>query len=141
MRVISLTLAVLLSACAQAPGQGPGGPPPSPSTSEARPLTEVAAVQLAVMESNPPGLSVRVRGTAPTPGYANLTLRPFNYIQAPPDGIYDFTAVGQAPGGMVAQVLSPVEFTYTWRAYPSGLKGVRIHAGAGQVTTMLPASR
>ena len=141
MRLTTLALAALITACARPSHTGPDAPREAPSALDARPLAEVLAVELATMESSPPGLSIRVRATAPTPGYTGLTLRPVNYIQAPPDGIYDFTAVGRPPAGMVAQVLSPVQFTYTWPAYPSDLKGVRVHAGSGAVTALLPAGR
>lgn len=101
-----------------------------------RELAEVRGVELRVLQSSPPRLSIIVRGVAPTPGYTKLRLRPFQYIQAPPDGVYDYSLVGTPPTGIVPAVTAPVRLTETL-PYSSNLKGVRVHAQSSSVTARI----
>jgi hypothetical protein len=117
-----------LAACATAPADGaPSG--------ETRPLTQVDAVSIRM--AGPNTAVVTVRGIAPTPGYSHFTLKPFNYVQAPPDGIYDFNAVAQPPSGVVAMHTVPVEFTYRW-TIGDRERAIRVHANASAVEARLP---
>ena len=133
-----IAAAVLLSACAAQPAPAPGGGTGGEVAAE-RELAEVRSVTLRVLRSSPERLSVTVEGDAPTPGYRNLRLRPYQYIQAPPDGIYDFSLVGTAPDGVAAQVITPVRVIETWPLDPS-LKGVRVHARGSSILAMVAAS-
>lgn len=125
--------ALVMGGCAAQPVE------PAPPGVE-RELAEVRSVELRILQSSPPRLSITVRGVAPTPGYTHLRLRPFQYIQAPPDGIYDYGLVGTPPTGVVPAVTAPVRLTETL-PFSSNLKGVRIHAQDSSVTAMIAASQ
>jgi hypothetical protein len=121
--VLLIGMAAALTACAS-------GPPPAQAAGAQKPLTQVDAVDVRVEGTT---AVVSVKAIAPTPGYTSLTLRPVQYIQAPPDGIYDFTAVGTAPSGIVPFHTVPVQFSYRWSHVGSNVKGVRVHAGDSAV--------
>src|SRR4051812_13772632 len=90
MRTLIIAIAALITSCAAAPAAAP-----SP---DLRPLTQIINVRIAQADDL---IDIYVDAIAPTPGYSELTLRPVNYIQRPPDGMYDFTAVGKPPSGIV----------------------------------------
>lgn len=130
----ALALSILcLTACAAPAAPLPPGAPGAPAERE---LTEVRSVQLRVVQSYPQRLSVTVEGSAPTPGYHSLRLRAFQYIQAPPDGIYDYSLVGTPPANIVAAVVTPVRISETW-PLSGNLKGVRIHAQSSTIVAMV----
>ena len=126
-------LALLIGACA---GEAPAPPQGSPTGAE-RELAEVRKVELMVLPGNPQRLSVTVDAVAPTPGFTGIRLRPFQYIQAPPDGIYDYGLVGMPPAANVPPVTAPVRITETW-PLDAGLKGVRVHAQESRITALVP---
>jgi hypothetical protein len=95
-------------------------------------VQSVTQVSLGVLESFPPQLRITASGTVPTAGWTNPQLLPRIYIQAPPDGIYDFDFVANPPKNTAAQVVTPIQATYVWQSLPSGLKGVRIHAATNE---------
>jgi hypothetical protein len=129
MRLVLLSAATLaLSACAF-------DPPQAATPGKVRPLTQVDAVSVKLAGTT---ATISVKAMAPTPGYTRLTLRPVAYIQAPPDGIYDFNAVGTAPTGIVPFHTQPVEFTYRWSHVGANVRGVRVHAGDSAVEARLP---
>ena len=129
MRLMMLIgLAATLTACAS-------DPPAADAKGAVKPLYQVDAVSVAMSGTT---AIVSVKAMAPTPGYTGLTLRPVQYIQAPPDGVYDFTAVGTAPTGVVPFHTQPVEFTYRWRQVGGNVRGVRVHAGESTVEARLP---
>ena len=101
-----------------------------------RELAEVRSIELRLPRTRPRRLSVTIHGVAPTPGYSHLRLRPFQYIQPPPDGIYDYTLVGVPPANVVPAVTTPVSLTETL-LYSSDLKGVRVHAQSSSVTALI----
>lgn len=104
-------------------------------------IREVTEVHLAVLESFPPQLRITAAGTVPTGGWSNPALQPHIHIQPPPDGIYDFDFVADPPTGPAPQVISPIQATYTWEAFPEGVKGVRIHASQNAKTALLDMVR
>jgi hypothetical protein len=118
-----LAAASLLGACAS-------DPPDEAATGEIHMLAQVDAVGVTLSGAT---ATITVKGMAPTPGYTHLTLRPVNYIAAPQDGIYDFTAVGTRPTGVVPFHTEPVTFTYRWTKVGADAKGVRIHANDSAV--------
>ena len=129
----AIFLAVLfLSACALAPAP-PGSSPP-------RQLAEIRSVRLAAT-MEPRSLTIFVEALAPTPGYTDFTLKPVTYIQRPPDGIYDVTALGTPPDGLAPQHLDRVEFTYRWTGFPADLRGVRVHANGNAIEARLGGAR
>jgi hypothetical protein len=126
-------LGLMIGACAaEAPAAAQGT-----STAIERELAEVRRVELKVLPGNPQRLSVTVDGVAPMPGFTGIRLRAFQYIQAPPDGIYDYGLVGTPPVANVPPVTAPVRITETW-PLDSGLKGVRVHAQESRVTALIP---
>jgi hypothetical protein len=98
-------------------------------------ILEVTEIELSVLESFPPQLQVTAFGTVPSAGWKNPQLIPYTYIQAPPDGIYDFDFVATPPQGVVAQVISPIRVRTTFPA--EGVKGVRIHASSNNKVALL----
>lgn len=135
IRLAFAALSVTVLAACQAPTQAAEPARGRPPGSAERQLAEITSVTVA--KTSPNSITVTVKAMAPTPGYSHFRLKPVTYIQAPPDGIYDLTAVGVPPGGIVAQVLSPVSFTYAWQTYPGELKGVRVHALSNSATAKL----
>lgn len=91
-------------------------------------ILEVTDVSLLVLKSFPPQLQIAASGTVSTSGWSNPALVPFNYIQAPPDGIYDFEFVATPPQDVAAQVITPIAANYIWKTFPQELEGVRIHS-------------
>lgn len=128
------TLALAACQTNAAPQPSRGSPPGAPEQQ----LAQIIAVTVRKESPQTVAVTVTVKAMAPTPGYTRLSLRPVTYIQRPPDGIYDLTAVGTPPGGVVAQVLTAVEFRYVWQAYPSEMKGVRVQGTDGAVEARLP---
>jgi hypothetical protein len=129
MRLMMLVgLAAALSACAS-------DPPAGQARGAVKPLYQVDTVQVRMEGTT---AVIDVKATAPTPGYTGLTLRPVQYIQAPSDGVYDFTAVGTAPTGVAPFHTQPVAFTYRWRHVGANVRGVRVHAGESAVEARLP---
>lgn len=100
-------------------------------------ILEVTEIKLAVLESFPPQLSIRASGLASTPGWSNPELKPYVFIQAPPDGIYDFDFVAERPTGIVPQQVVPIEASLVMKTFPETLKGVRIHASNNSKTALL----
>jgi hypothetical protein len=124
-----LLIAIAIPACALAPA-------PKGSGSEHQ-LAEIRSVRVAAT-LQPLNLVIDVDAMAPTPGFTALSLRPVTYIQRPPDGIYDVTAVGAPPDANVPAVLDRVRFTYRWTGFPEDLRGVRVHASGNAIVAMLP---
>lgn len=89
-------------------------------------ILEITEINLQILESFPPKLRITVFGTVPTPGWTNPQLVPYTYIQAPPDGIYDFDFVASPPKDIVAQVVSPIRVRTEF--FAEGVKGIRVHA-------------
>jgi hypothetical protein len=128
-KFIPVLIAMAIPACAVAPAPRGSGAD--------HPLAEIRSVRV-VASLEPLNLQIDVDAMAPTPGFTALTLRPVTYIQRPPDGIYDVTAVGRPPVAIVPAVLDPVRFTYRWTGFPEDLRGVRVHASGNAVEAMLP---
>lgn len=72
-------------------------------------------------------LTICVDTTARTPGYTNLRLEPTSGVPTT-EGIYEFKVVGEAPTGVVAQVLTPLALRHVWPNSPSDARAVRIVA-------------
>jgi hypothetical protein len=99
-------------------------------------LFRVNSVSLALMKRQPPLLAVTVQGQAATPGYSNIRL---NVIEGElsPDGIFDLELVGDAPGGMVPQVVTPVTASTVVEQDVERIVGVMVHARSNNVTELL----
>jgi len=73
----------------------------------------VKSVSLATLRSNPPKLSISAKGSVPSGGWSDAILIPYTYIQAPPDGIYDFDFVAAPPNGPATQAFADIEANLT----------------------------
>jgi hypothetical protein len=100
-------------------------------------ILEVTEVRLLVLKSFPPQLQIAASGTVPTSGWSNPQLVPYNYVQAPPDGIYDFDFVATPPQDIVTEVITPIRAQYTWPTFPQELVGVRIHSSTNSKVALL----
>ncbi len=100
-------------------------------------LLDVKHIDLAILKSNPPQLSITVFGSAPTLGWTSANLVPYVYITPPEDGIYDFDFVGTPPSGPAGEMITPAVTNYVWPDYPPELKGVRIHASLNEMEKLL----
>ena len=96
-------------------------------------VMEVQNVELTIYKMLPPTLNIHADGVVPTLGYKNGRLVPYVYVQFPPDGIWDFDFVADAPDGPAGDVLCPISADYIWHDYPKELKGVRIHATSNSI--------
>lgn len=126
-RLAPLLLVLGLAACQ----------PTAPAPAEPAPAREILwDITGASGEVVGQDLVMTVEAVTTTPGWSDLALEPVVYIQAPPDGIYDWTLYGTPPSGMVAQVLSPVTLTVTWPL--TGLpKAAKLHAEMGCLVVLL----
>ena len=102
-------------------------------------ILEVTQVSLSVLKSFPPQLQIVASGTVPTTGWSNPLLVPYTYIQAPPDGIYDFVFVATPPQDVVAEVITPIRAQYIWPTFPQELVGVRIHSSTNSKVVLFNA--
>ena len=100
-------------------------------------ILSVSEVQLKILKSKPPQLSISAIGKVATPGWSNAELVPFRYIDPPRDGIYDFTFMAIRPTDITPQVITTVEAEYVINPLSDTLKGVRIHAKENNIVAML----
>jgi hypothetical protein len=97
-------------------------------------VKKILDVELAVQESEPPGLTVTATGEVPTNGWKNAVLVRVVYDKPPADGIQDYILFADRPSGVVAEVISRVVAKNTWKGYKKQapwLKGVRVHGFDG----------
>lgn len=95
-------------------------------------VLRVDSIGLQILKSMPPTLSIVATGVVPTTGWHNGRLIAYVYVQAPPDGIYDFDFVADPPMGPAGQIVLPIVGANTWHDYPQDLKGVRVHASVNK---------
>jgi hypothetical protein len=98
-------------------------------------ILEITEMNVRVLESFPPQLQVSVFGTVPSTGWSNPQLLPYTYVQAPPDGIYDFDFVATPPRAISAQVISPIRLRTILPG--QGVKGIRVHASLNSREVLL----
>jgi hypothetical protein len=89
-------------------------------------ILEITEIRVTIFESFPVQLQVSVLGTVPATGWSNPQLIPYTYVQAPPDGIYDFDFVATPPKDILAPVISPIQVRTTLPG--QDVKGIRVHA-------------
>ena len=106
-----------------------------PAPAPQKPVMRVRAASAKLIK--PHVVQVCARGVVPTAGWTNAQLRPVIYVQAPPNGIYDFDFVATPPTGIVPQVVTPIKAIRIWTPSPAGLHGVRIKGAGNSVTAML----
>ena len=105
--------------------------------SELKLIPEVRSIQLSILETAPPRLSIVASGIVPTEGWTEPQLIPYVYIQPPADGITDFSFLAKEPSGPVAQVITSITAEYLLNPLPENLKGVRIHAAQNNKVMLL----
>jgi hypothetical protein len=119
--------------------QSPSSANPQLDYQESESILEIAEVNLFVLKSFPSQLQIVASGIAPTSGWSNPQLVPYTYVQAPPDGIYDFDFVATPPQDIVAEVITPIRAQYIWPIFPQELSGVRIHTSTNSQVVLLNA--
>ncbi|MCU0534401.1 MAG: hypothetical protein MUD14_10965 [Hydrococcus sp. Prado102] len=119
--------------------QSPSSANPQLDYQEMETILAIAEVNLSVLKSFPSQLQIVASGIAPTSGWSNPQLVPYTYIQAPPDGIYDFDFVANPPQDIVAEVITPIKAQYIWPIFPQELIGVRIHTYTNSHVVLLNA--
>jgi hypothetical protein len=93
--------------------------PPDPTLAT---LTSVESVAVAINQSDPPTVTIKVGATAPTPNFTELQLT--TRIGDPKDLIFAFDAKGRPPQDMTIQVLSPVTIELEYLGAPVESVGV-----------------
>jgi hypothetical protein len=87
---------------------------------------EITDLHVGVLESFPPQLDITVRGMVLSSGWTNPQLRPYTYVQAPPDGVYDFDFVATPP--MQPSHKDKTRIRLHLILPGGGMNGIRIHA-------------
>lgn len=136
MRAIVLTLGllwagVLAVSATDTPETKTGG------ALNVEPIFQIDSVVIG-QQRTPDVLTLCLEGTASTPGFQNIRLE--LAASAHQNGVYDLSFVGDAPKGVMAQVLTPVAITHSWRGYPADLKAVRIIAKTNEIMVALDQS-
>lgn len=129
-KVVAFMVLVVVQGCHGDAHGGYGG-------SGAARIYEVTDIKLNILKTNPPQLRIMAKGKVTSSGWSNPQLIQFNYIQPPPDGIYDFDFVATRPTGIVLTVISDVRTSYVVAPLPKDLKGVRIHSKRNNKVAML----
>jgi hypothetical protein len=94
-----------------------------------RTVYQVDSVELTLINTKPPQVNISASGSANTTGWADAELIPFVYVQAPPNGVYDFTLVAYPPVGPAGQMITPLPEPASLTEFvPLGFRGVTIHA-------------
>lgn len=99
-------------------------------------ILSLSSVDLLVNRTDPPSLVIRVQGTTGTPGWKNIRLEPLEKTLSA-DGIMDFEVVGDAPDGIVIQVLSPVMADEVWTKDVEKIIGVAVHSRTNALTQLV----
>jgi hypothetical protein len=100
-------------------------------------VLEVTTIDTVIKESFPPQVQSTVYGTVPSTGWLQPYLAPYTYVQAPPDGIYEFDFVAFPPQGGTAKVITPIRATLVW---PQGALGIRVYASTNVQESLLDAA-
>lgn len=101
-------------------------------------IFKVKSVALEILKSNPPQLAIVARGETRTNGWTNGQLIPrFNPHHPTLDGVYEFDFVAEAPGGISARVISPIEANYIIPQIPGNLKEVVAYSETNSVRKSL----
>lgn len=108
---------------------------PSPQP-VAQAISEVTEVKLSLLNSKAQ-IQIDATGNVPTTGWSNPVLVAYQYIQAPADGIYDYTFYATPPTDVVLQVVTPISTHQIINAVPTGFKGVRVHSANNEIVALL----
>jgi hypothetical protein len=97
-------------------------------------VLEITAIETVREAGAAPQVQSTVYGTVPSTGWVQPRLAPYTYVQAPPDGIYEFDFVAFPPQGAAAKMMTPIRATVVW---PPGARGVRVYASTNVQESML----
>ncbi len=100
-------------------------------------IYEVDSVAVTYIKRNPPEYRIDAAGKTATAGWSNAELSAVVYVQPPPDGIYDYRFVAEAPSGTSLQVLTPISAQKTLEKMPQGFRGVRVQAATNKKEGLL----
>jgi hypothetical protein len=98
----------------------------------------VDSVKLSFNKELPPELIIEANGTSSTPQWTNAALSCYEYASAPQDGIQEFDLVAIPPSVFVPEFLSPIRTSYTVKAVPEWLRGVRVYSATNHVEKSRP---
>lgn len=90
-------------------------------------LFSISQIQLGLLKSNPPKLSVTVSGLSTTSGWSDAELKPLEK-KLSADGILDLDFIAEPPDGMALQVLSPITAHLVWEDDVDRLVGVKVYS-------------
>jgi hypothetical protein len=139
LRLPSVLLAsVLVFGCNGKAPEDPEQLPTEPSIPEL--VSEVNRVTLAVLESEPPQLSITAEGMVSSAGWSDPVLEAVAYDTPPADGIYEFSFTAAPSLDPTAQVMTPIEVSHIVKPMPENLVGVRVTALTNEVTELLEAT-
>ena len=96
----------------------------------------VQSVQLFLLKSDPPQLSITAHGMVTTAGWTQPALNPLEEVLSA-DGVLDLEFVAEPPDGMVAQVVTPISASYVWTDDVERLSAVRVVARTNDVVQLL----
>lgn len=94
---------------------------------------EATGLRVERLHTYPPRLQVSVAGSVLSTGWTNPHLVPYTYVQAPPDGVYDYDFVATPPDSIVAKAISPIRLRTELPA--EGVNGIRIHAATNSLNS------
>ncbi len=102
-------------------------------------IWEIKEVKLGRIENEPSKLNVICVGVVPSGGWTSPHLIPYVYLNPPPDGIYDFDIVANAPApeASVIRITTPITCNYRLKDAPADLKGVKIHTSSNAMAALL----
>lgn len=95
--------------------------------------TSVTEVSLSILEREPNAFLIIVTGHVLTTGAQNVSIAPHYYVQAPPDGIQEFSFGADAPDpdrDSFVQ-LTPVSTEYVMTEFIEGFAGIRVTGSDG----------
>ena len=97
-------------------------------------ILEITAIETVRDAGVSPQVHSTVYGTVASAGWVQPRLAPYTYVQAPPDGIYEFDFVAFPPQGAAAKMMTPIRATVVW---PPGARGIRVYASTNVQESML----
>jgi len=104
---------------------------------ESQLIYSVNDVELAILKSDPPQLSISAKGETRTGGWTNPELVEIIYVTPPADGIYEYEFVATPPDGPSTTALTPIEAETVRHSIPKELKGVRVKAETNSKEALL----
>ncbi len=100
-------------------------------------IYEVDSVTITYLKKIPPDYRIDATGKTRTAGWSNPDLSGVVYVQAPPDGIYDYNFIAEPPAGVSAQVMTPISAQKAIGEMPKGFRGVRVRASSNEKEALL----